>query len=87
MHCSRWLAHPYYKASYGMGSLASARTTEARMKGRRPLENPLGQYCLSQEKVLPTGLLAYFWVAVNCSLILRAKFQVEFKQIRLNTNQ
>lgn len=57
------------------------------MNGERALGNGLGQYCLSQEKVLPTGLLVYFWVAGDCPLILRAKFQVEFKQIRLNANQ
>lgn len=70
-----------------MGRLAWARTTEAGIKGKRALETPLGQYCLSQGKVLLTGLLAYLWVAVNCSLILCAKFQAGFKQIRLNANQ
>lgn len=61
------------------GSLSWARTTKAGMNGRRALGEGLGRYCLSQEKVLHTGLLVYFRVAVDCSLIPREKFQVEFK--------
>lgn len=70
-----------------MGELVLGKDHRGWNEREEGLGNGLGQYCVSQEKVLPTGLLVYFWVVGDCLLILRAKFQVEFKQIRLNANQ
>lgn len=71
------------RASQDCSEPSWVKATEA-VEGKRALE--------SQEGILPAERRAYLrgsslLVPWHCSWIPRAKFQVEFKQIRLNVNQ